>query len=1083
MEFRVLGPLEAVLDGQALPLGTPRARTVLGILLANAGAIVSIDRIAEELWPHGTTVDTKAEIYAYISRLRCALGQRKGGPAWLLRRSPGYQLSLQPGELDLHRFEALVEQARVARRLGDLETCAGRYREALALWRGNPFAGVAATPILDAEIARLTEYRLATQEELADCVLACGAACGGDLVAELSALVAANPLRERLHALLMRALCQSGRPAEALRVHQELRTALAEELGVSPGPEIGELYERILHGEADSAARPAERPRTSTRRNDLQADIVDFTGRQEEMRRLLATLPDTDRPGGTALVITAIDGMAGVGKTTLAVHAAHQLAAHFPDGSLFIDLHAHTAGHEPTDPAAALDTLLRAIGVAGEKIPERLDARSALWRAELADKRALLVLDNAASAAQVRPLLPGTAGCLTLVTSRRRLTDLDTAQTLSLDVLPHTAAADLFTRTVDHPPATTEATAVAEVVELCGRQPLALRIAAARLRARPAWTAAHLATRLRDQRRRLTELAAGDRCVGTAFTLSYRQLAPAQARLFRLLGLIPGPDFDVHVAAALAELPVAETEDLLEELVDVHLVQQPTPGRYQFHDLLRHYARRAAHDEEAEPGRRTALQRMFEHYVATSGAAAIMLDPNLVWLPEAPAPRTWLSTPEQALAWQDAEYPNLAAAATQAQEDGWHEPAWQLPHTLDAYFDMRGHSPLRLMHGAVEASRELGDRHAQACSRLGLASACLRLGRYREAVDNLKQALDLFRAAGFRRGEATALRRFGGIYEPTGRYPEAIASLTQALEIYREIEDLIGQGEAENDLANVFLHTSRYDKAERRLESALRLYRRGGYRVGEGISLINLGYLFLRTSRYPQAIEHFSAALDVNRATGSRLGIGGALNNLGHTYLRVGRYPEALDHLRRALAVHRETGYRRHQANALSNLGQALLRVGQPGEATELLEQALGVYREIGCPSGEGAALGYLGEVLLWTGQLPEAAQNLLQGLELQRDTGNLFSECMTLNHLGDLHWLLGDAPNARIWFEQALHRSGEARNRHELAHAHHGLGAVHEIPDTAAEHRRRAEETYQELGLPAPELMTASRRGRTGAA
>ncbi|MCO1581169.1 tetratricopeptide repeat protein [Crossiella sp. SN42] len=1081
MEFRVLGPLEAVLDGRSLPLGTPRARTVLGILLANAGAIVSIDRIAEELWPQGTAVDTKAEIYAYVSRLRCALGQRKGGPAWLLRRSPGYLLSLRPGELDLHRFEALVEQARMARSAGRLEACLARYREALGLWRGEPFAGVTATPMLAAESARLAEYRLLTQEELADCVLEHGGG-RGDLVAELSALAAANPLRERLHALLMRALCRAGRPAEALRVHQELRTALAEELGVDPGPEIGELHERILHGECEP---PPQRPaaRVSARRNDLQADIVDFTGRQEEMRRLVATLPETDRPGGTALVITAIDGMAGVGKTTLAVHAAHQLATHFPDGSLFIDLHAHTAGHEPTDPAAALDTLLRAIGVAGEKIPERLDARAALWRAELADKRLLLVLDNAASAAQVRPLLPGTAGCLTLVTSRRRLTDLDTAQTLSLDVLPREAAADLFTRTVDHPPATAEAAAVAEVVELCGRQPLALRIAAARLRARPAWTAAHLATRLRDERRRLTELAAGDRCVGTAFSLSYRQLAHTKARLFRFLGLVPGPDFDVRVAAALADLPVPETEDLLEELVDVHLVQQPTPGRYQFHDLLRHYARRAAQEEESEPARAAALERMYEHYVRTSGAAAIMLDPNLVWLPSAPEPRPWLRTPEQALNWQDAEYPNLAAAITQAQEEGRHQVGWQLPHTLETYFDTRGRAPLRALHGAVEASRELGDRHAQACSRLGLASACARLGRYREAVDNLKQALELFRAAGFRRGEATALRRFGGIYEPTGRYPEAVASLTQALDIYREIGDLIGQGEAENDLANVFLHTSRYADAQRRLESALRLYRRGGFRAGEGISLINLGYLYLRTSRYPEAIEHFCSALEVNRATGSRLGIGGALNNLGHTYLRIGRYAEALEHLRGALAVHRESGYRRHQANALSNLGQALLRVGRPGEATELLEQALSVYREIGCPSGEGAALGYLGEVLMWTGQLPEAAQNLLQGLELQRETGNLFSECMTLNHLGDLHRLLEDAPNARIWFEQALHRSDLAHNRHEQAHAHHGLGAVHEVPDTAAEHRRRAEQAYRELGLPEPELMTASRRGRTGAA
>ncbi|MBP2477873.1 tetratricopeptide (TPR) repeat protein [Crossiella equi] len=1057
--------MEAVRDGHCLLLGTPRARTVLALLLAHANTIVSIDRLTEELWPQGTAVDTRAEIYAYVSRLRHSLGQRKGGPSWLLRRSPGYQLCVRPGELDLDEFAALVGTARQSRRDGDLAGAAATYRKALALWRGTAFEGVRPTPAIEAEISRLGEQRLLAQEELADCELGLGQA--GELVAGLTALAARHPLRERLHALLMRALYQAGRPAEALSVHHDLATALAGELGVAPGPELVELHQRILHGRLDPPAPPAPaapvaEPPRRTGRNDLQADLVDFTGRQDELRRLLAALPDPAAPAGSALVITAIDGMAGVGKTTLAVHAAHRLAEHFPDGSLFIDLHAHTAGHEPIDPANALDTLLRAIGVPGEKIPERLDARAALWRAELADRRALLVLDNASSAAQVRPLLPGAAGCLTLVTSRRRLTDLDTAITLSLDVLTEAAAADLFTRTVANPPATADAAAVAEVVGLCGRQPLALRIAAARLRARPAWTAAHLAARLRDERRTLTELAAGDRCVGTAFSLSYHQLTPAQARLFRLLGLVPGADFDCHQAAALAGLPLAEAEDLLEDLVDVHLVGQPAPGRYRFHDLLRHYARGALTQDETAPTRLAAVDRLFAYYRGATAEAAELLDPGQTWLPEPPAPQNRLTSYDDAVAWLDAEYPNLFAAVSCALEGGCPN-AWQIAHALEPYFDLRGHAPLRLQLALVEASQARGDRHAEACGRLAYAVACDRVGRYREAEDQISQALALFREAGFRPGVAATLRHLGGIYEPIGAYREAIASLTEALGVYHELGDLAGQGDTENALANVLLLRSNYPEALRRLDAALRLYRAGGQRGGEGIALINLGVLCLRTSRYRRAITHFREALEINREIGSRLGIGGALNNLGHAYLRVGRLGPALDLLNRALELNQDGKFRRSEANTLVNLAQAVLRTGKPVEAARLLERALGVFHEIGCPSGEGIALCHLGEVRLWTGQRPEAAQHLLRGLEIQRETGNLFSECMTLNHLGELHRGLGDAANARVWFEQALQTAGLAHNRHEQAHAHRGLAAVLD-GDAGAEHRRLAREGYRWL-------------------
>jgi len=495
------------------------------------------------------------------------------------------------------------------------------------------------------------------------------------VAAELPALIATQPFRERLRGQLMLALYRCGRQAEALSVYAETRTLLTDELGVEPGPGLVRLHRQVLT--ADPALEPAA-PRT------LPYDLADFSGRGADMDRLLTA--------ADAVVISAIDGMAGIGKTALAVHAAHRLADRYPDGQLFFDLHAHTAGAQPVEPDVALEMLLRMLGIPAAAIPEGLEQRTARWRTELARRRVLVVLDNAASAAQVRPLLPGTPRCLALITSRRRLGVIEGATVVSLDVLPAGDALHLFGAVAGPARVAAEPAAAAEVIELCGYLPLAIRIAGTRLAQRPNWTVASLAHRLRAETGRLPELTLGDRGVGLAFAMSYAHLSPTQQQLFRLLGLHPGADFDRYSAAALADVPPRRAESLLEALVDAHLLRHSANGRYTFHDLLREYAHGLARTDGDEP-----LARLHDYFLAAATSAGDLIsrearrfEPSLTHPPRH-LPR--LADLDAALSFMTAEHQSLLALAAVTDD-------WQLACVLRAFFEHRATSPT----GAVPTS-------------------------------------------------------------------------------------------------------------------------------------------------------------------------------------------------------------------------------------------------------------------------------------------------------------------------------------------------------------------------------------------
>ncbi len=582
MYFELLGTLRVQRDGERVDLGGLRQQRLLVMLLLSANKVVGADRLLEAMWDDEPPATARRQLHNAVAALRRSFGTAKH---LVVKDGPGYRITVDPHGVDAHRFTAMVASASAAAAGGRTAAAVELLEAALALWNGPALSGLT-SPVFEIVAARFEENRLTATERLIGLRLDGGEA--SSLVPQLGELVSRHPLREETRKLLMLALHRCGRTADALNAYEQGRRMLRDELGVDPGASIRELYERILRDDL-----PKRRPEAAPGRSFLPYDTAHFTGRAEELRFLSAS-----RSAGTALSILAIDGMPGAGKTTLAVRLAHQLAHRFPEGHLYLDLHGHTPGREPLEPDAALERLLLDFGLPADRIPRDGRRRAARWRAELAERRVLVVLDNALDARQVRPLLPGTGKAQVIITSRRRLAGLDGVTSRSLDVFPPSDAAALFTRIAGPDRTASRPDAVAEVVALCGHLPLAVAIAACRFHNRPAWSLDDLVLRLRDRATRLAELSLEDRSVASRFEVSYERLPAAQRRLFRALGAFAGEELDAADAAVLLGQPVPEAERLLEELFDAHVLRQRTAGRYHFHDLVREHARAKAEEHE-----------------------------------------------------------------------------------------------------------------------------------------------------------------------------------------------------------------------------------------------------------------------------------------------------------------------------------------------------------------------------------------------------------------------------------------------------------------------------------------------------
>ncbi|HEY3869755.1 MAG TPA: BTAD domain-containing putative transcriptional regulator [Actinocrinis sp.] len=911
MKFGILGQLHVHDDeGRFLPITGARQRTLLAALLLRANQIVSADELVEILWDGDPPPGGANTLRTYVMRLRRALGEP--GAARVETREPGYLLRLEPDELDLGLFDAWYAQTEASMReddAGSWQQAAGTAAAALALWRGTPLIDVSSRLLCDEWLPVLSLRRLQLAEWRLEADLRSGRTEA--LVPEIESLLARNPLREPLFRLHMLAPAGAGRAGEALAVYRQARTRLLEELGVEPGAELQRVHQDILVGEA-------ARPRRA--QGQLPVDTPAFTGRSAELDELLK-LGAPSRLGSAAgmVVIGAINGMGGIGKTALAVRTAHRLADGFPDGQLFIDLHGYTKGVAPREAGQALESLLRALGVSAGQIPDDVEERAALYRHRLADTRTLILLDNAASEGQVRPLLPSAPGCLVLVTSRRKLKGLYDVHTVSLDLLPMPDACALL-RAVAGPDRTAAGDPLLEeIAQSCGHLPLALRIAGALLHHRPAWSLEHLARLLRDQRRRVPALSDGERDLATVFDLSYAGLGEQHRVLIRRLGQVPGPDVDAWATAALLAVDPEIATGLLEDLVDHNLLISHAPGRYRMHDLVRAYAdARAAADPTAD--RDAACDRLLHCYAHTAHSASALLVGNPRPGPPGPVPAhaPVVPDPETAWAWLRTERENLEAALTVAQTSALYE------HFLAG--DRRGEAAalnelgvLRRLSGDLsgatdaltrsqELYRDLDDRRGEALAMIELAYARGgEAGDLAAAADALAKTVGNSHAYGHRDDDAYILMRLGRVWRRTGDLPRAADALGRALEIHRA----------------------------------------SGNRETEAATLVELGIIRKITGDLPEAADAVSRALDVFRAAGSRIDEAWALNHLAVIVAATGDQPAARALYQQAVALNRELGKPLGEAYALEGLGECHLTAGETDTGADHLKTALALFQNL----------------------------------------------------------------------------------------------------------------------------------------
>ncbi|MCC8242758.1 AfsR/SARP family transcriptional regulator [Saccharothrix luteola] len=903
VRFAVLGDVEAQVDGVRVDLGHSRQRCVLVALLVDVNRVVPTGRLIDRVWGDRAPERARTTLYGYLHRLRKVFPPGCG--AVIERRSGGYVLVADAREVDLHRFAGLVEQARTT---SDRAEALGLLDRAVALWRGEPFAGLD-TPWLAEVRSEVERGRVDAEVDRAELALERGR--HAEVVDVLRPLVAAHWTDERLAVRLLRALHRGERRGEALTFYRTFRDRLVEELGAEPGAPLREAFQEVLVADQGLPASPAG---SVGAWRQLPMDVEEFTGRDRDLRQLREWARIGSRPASSAPTIAVITGMAGVGKTRLAVRVAHSLVAdgRFDEVQLWSDLHGFHEARDPADPSAVLERFLRLLDVPGERIPQDLDSRAALYRDRLVGRRALVLLDNAASAEQVRPLLPASPGALVLVTSRHVLSEVDGARLLPLDVLSRQESVTVLARVVDDGRVAVEPEAAAKVAQLCGNLPLAVVLAARRLRTRPRWTVADLADHLTPSGRRpATALTSLD----TVFDLSYRALPPVARRTFRLLALQVGDDFTAESVAALSGHGVEDAEQQLEHLLDEHLVQQADARRYRLHDLVREYARRRTAVEGDEVDR--AVRRLLVWYLHAAESARGVLDPTRVRIIDLPEPPADVVVPsfsgyDDAVRWFEQEHAALTAAVRTAAAQDLAVVAWQLAWVLLSFHYPRSHW-----------DDWIGCYHA------GLAAA---------------------KQAGLRRGEGIMWRGLGVAYSDLRRYDTAVHCHVRAQGLLEEVGDVHGQAWNLNNLGVIHVDLGELDRAADCFRRALPMFRATGDRQGEGFALNNLGDTYLGLGRTDLAADHLERALAIQRETDDQMGLQFTLSTLGELHHRTGSYGEALRYHREALALSRRLNHPRTTARALTNLARTHDQLDEPAEARRHRQEAHDIFQEIGDP-------------------------------------------------------------------------------------------------------------------------------------
>ncbi|MEW1720138.1 BTAD domain-containing putative transcriptional regulator [Streptomyces sp. NPDC093109] len=924
VRFHILGTLECLTgDGAQLPTGGPVQERVLVSLLLSPDRVLPVSRLVEAVWDEDPPATATHQVRKAVAELRRRL---PGGRDLIVTEGPGYRIAIEPGQLDLTVFSDLLRQARDQAGADLPETAVDTLREALALWRGPVMVGSGGS-VITAASAALEDRRLAALELFFELRLGLGEV--GELVGDLRDLVAAHPFQEPLCGQLMLALYRSGRQSEALAEYTRMRTLLADELGVDPNKRLIALYEGILRDSPELTAPPRRKRTpaptgtdtgTGTRTDDrarhvrqtparahtssahtssahtssahtssapastthsagpsnephrctLPYDLPDFTGRKRELQQLLSGQDEPDGQPGPRIM--AVDGMGGSGKTSLAVRVAHRLADRYPDAHLYLDLRGYTPGELPLQPGAVAEALLRMLDVPGDRIPDDEAGRIALWRTTVTQYRLVLLLDNTIDSSQVQPLLPASADALVLITSRARLIELDGAEWISLGGMPPEDSTALVSRMLGEERTAAEPEAVAELIELCAHLPLALRIVAAKLRNRPRWTVQYLVERLGDETRRLDELRSGTRGVTATLNLTYEGLSPEHRSAFQLLDSHPGAEFDPYCAAALLGTDPGQAEDVLEHLLDTHLMQQFETGRYVFHDLVRSFAKwlRSQAGEDPTEVDQPAVERLLDYYVAATEAVCDLAFPGRApfvresdGTPRPPIALPVLRAPGRGRQWLDREEENLLAAVALAQRRALHRHSAELARNVVFQLDSRGRFEefREVASVAVDSSRELGNQYLLALSLSNLAVADWKLGKFTEGLAAARESLELSVRLKDQRGEAKSTGMLGLLLATLGRFGEAQPHLEQSIALKRQLGTPRAEAESLTNLSSLFEHMGRYTEAAAAAQRSVELNQRIGAQENEIVALTDLALAYLGLGRDDDARTCLDRAL------------------------------------------------------------------------------------------------------------------------------------------------------------------------------------------------------------------------------
>ncbi|MEZ0110149.1 tetratricopeptide (TPR) repeat protein [Catenulispora sp. EB89] len=1070
-DIRLLGGLTVDHGGEPLHLDGQRRLCLLAVLVLNHGRTVSRTDLAEWAWPSTPPDTVDRQIANYVSALRKAL-EPVEDRIRLVARRPGYTALLAPELLDTERFGTLLGRAREARAGQEHQLAAERLRQALGLWRGRPLDGLD-TPYLRNRAAGLERQRRDAAMLLAEIELETGRPA--EAAAVLRDVAAARPDDEAVAATLIRALTQAGQTDEAAQTATRADRSLRSQ-GRTPTPALRQAHSDALAGRVP--VRPADP------RHQLPADTGAFSGRVEELfeiARLAKRAEAAETPG--APVICTIDGMGGIGKTALAVHAAHLLADGFPDGQLFLEFHAHSIAVPTRTAFDVLGSALAALGAPPQTVPNELDARAAKYRAVLAGTRTLIVLDNVEDENQVRPLIPAGPGCLVLITSRRRLKALDDAEPLGLDVLPVDDAVALFRATAGAGRTPADDGPLTEVVQMCGRLPLALRIAAALLRYRRSWQIEHVIRELSEGAGDLDVFDDGQRSLASVFELSYRNLTPAQETVLRRIAQVPGRDVDVLACASLLDVDLRSARRLLGDLTDRSLLIELVPGRFRMHDLMRSYVlSRTETEEEVEGESEAALDRLFDYYrhAAHRADRQIRTLPTLYAAPtgaHVPRHQPLIEDREAAQAWMAGEIENLIAAA----RHGGHTIALSAALATHLY----SHGPwtvaLELHTAAVDLARRGTDAPALACALTDLGRARRLCGDYPGAVEAHREALHLYQGSDNTIAEALVLTELSRAWQLVGDHLAAGDAGAQALELSRRLDDLPGQARALNEIGRVRRLAGDYVAAADACTQAYRLYKRLNDTPGQAEVLTQLGAIRHLTCDYHGATAAFTEALELWRRLDGVLGQANALTSLGIVRRRTGDLRGARDSITRALRIYRRLDSPLGQAGALTELGRLCCLADDHLGADDVLTQALDLYRLLGHATAQATVTAELGTVRRLVGDHAGAVAATAEALRILRDSGGRGEEAWALNQYAAALNAAGRVEEALAVYGRALVMTREVGQTDDQATAFEGVGDIllrHGRTDEGGANLRRALSIYLRLGLPADARRVRNRYG-----